>query len=296
MTPLQALVAALVAAAAFSAAQQALEAGLETVLPGAAVGGEEAGEEQYAIVVMTFNRTEQLAQILSHYAPLPRLGEIYVVWNNVGEEPPVEELEARVGRPVTVLPQEVNSFNNRFQPIPEMRAEAVLMFDDDLTLPLDEIELAFDVWRHHRDQIVGFIPRSHSGDTGARRYSCSLAGLSAEYNMIITRTLFFHKEYLDLYTNRTPKAVRDFVDINESGEDIAFNFAVANATGLPPVFVKGHKTEIRAKKEFKGQNQAVVNWWDRRHASLDENEKIFGAFPLVSSDLRYELTMAEKVC
>ena len=79
---------------------------------------------------------------------------------------------------------QTDSLNNRFAPRREVACEAVFVCDDDVEVrssiqgqrcasaaQYDETELnaAFDVWRAHRQQLVGFFPRAHAvvGDTNA---------------------------------------------------------------------------------------------------------------------------------
>ena len=97
------------------------------------------------------------------------------------------------------------------------------------------------------------------------------------YSMVLSKAAFFHRKYLDLYTHKMPSPIHDYVSrerlaviillsfrdfyfcdkINtllfnyffnvpnwisisyRNCEDIAMSLLVANATGAPPIWVKG---------------------------------------------------------
>lgn len=46
---------------------------------------------------------------------------------------------------VTVLEQAFDSLNNRFNPVPGIRTEAVYILDDDIFVDLKDLEFAFEV-------------------------------------------------------------------------------------------------------------------------------------------------------
>lgn len=95
------------------------------------------------------------------------------------------------------------------------------------------------------------------------------------YSMVLSKAAFFHRKYLDLYTNVMPSSIHDYVTRERSAkwfssfiqliaflmglcltslcmywcrncEDIAMSLLVANATGSPPVWVKGNAMIIYA--------------------------------------------------
>ena len=49
---------------------------------------------------------------------------------------------------------------------------------------------------------------------------------------------FLHRDYLQVYTAGMPAGVHAHVDAQRNCEDIAMAFAVANATGAPPEYVR----------------------------------------------------------
>lgn len=56
---------------------------------------------------------------------------------------------------------EEDSLNNRFKPLADIRTEAVFSVDDDLLVPCQTLEFAFELWTSAPDQLVGFVPRMH---------------------------------------------------------------------------------------------------------------------------------------
>ena len=62
------------------------------------------------------------------------------------------------------LPQQENDVQTRLLIAHEVTTEAVLHHDDDALIRLCDVELAFRVWKRHRDRLVGFEPRVHRHD------------------------------------------------------------------------------------------------------------------------------------
>lgn len=54
--------------------------------------------------------------------------------------------------------------NQRFYPHPLIQTAAILSLDEDTVLTTDEIDFAFQVWKHFPDRIVGYPARSHYWD------------------------------------------------------------------------------------------------------------------------------------
>lgn len=58
---------------------------------------------------------------------------------------------------------------------------------------------------------------------------------TGEYNLVLTNAAFLHRKYLEAYTNRMPRAMRDMVDAKMNCDDIAMNFLVANISAKSPI-------------------------------------------------------------
>lgn len=107
------------------------------------------------------------------------------------------------------------------------------------------------------------------------------------YSIILTKAAFLHHDYFKIYTQDMPQAVRDMVDRNRNCEDIAMQFLVANVSGLPPVYVKGHLEDFGVLGGIStSQNVATAAHMDHRSHCLNELSQIYGgAMPLISSHI-----------
>lgn len=79
-------------------------------------------EQKFTIIVQTYKRTKVPLQLQQLCQAVPYLQQIIVVWNNIGEEPPME-LWNSLGPhlvPVTFKKQRSNQVANRFQLFPEI--------------------------------------------------------------------------------------------------------------------------------------------------------------------------------
>lgn len=56
--------------------------------------------------------------------------------------PPVKEL-VKTGR-FKILKQATDTLNNRFNPIPGLKTKAVFICDDDIFMPMQSLDFAFD--------------------------------------------------------------------------------------------------------------------------------------------------------
>lgn len=213
----------------------------------------------YALLMNTWKRNDLLKQSISHYSACPGLDSVHIVWSE--PDPPSESLvkylhnvlqsNSKSSRHIE-LKFDINkedSLNNRFKEIKDLNADAVLSIDDDIIFPCSDVELAFSVWQSARDTMVGFVPRvhwvDHSGGTIGYKYGgWWMVWWTGTYSMVLSKAAFFHKKYLYMYTKDMPASIRKYVTRSRNCEDIALSFLVANATGAPPIWVKGKIYEI----------------------------------------------------
>jgi len=80
---------------------------------------------------------------------------------------------------------------------------------------------AVQMWRQTPRALVGFIPRLHLPDPSSpgallyrRFWSVWLRG---EYSIILTKACFMHRDFLDVYTHRSPPSVIQHIDANRCG-------------------------------------------------------------------------------
>ncbi len=166
--------------------------------------------------------------------------------------------------------------------------DAILSVDDDMRIPCADLDLAYEVWRGSPRSIVGFMPRIHLRQPdGKLVYRCWWRvwwhGL---YSIILTKAAIMHHDFFAMYSLAMPQAVRDLVDSRRNCEDIAMQFLIANATALPPIYVKGHLEDKGALNGISTQqNVASAQHMTARSDCLNELEVIFGRVPLVSSHM-----------
>lgn len=76
----------------------------------------------------------------------------------------------------------------------------------------------------------------------------SIAERTGTYSMVLTRSVFLHRDYLNLYVNVLPKTILDRIDTTFNCEDIAMTLLVSAATnGKPPLLASlwARKTLIK---------------------------------------------------
>uniref|UniRef100_A0A0D6QV88 Glycosyl transferase 64 domain-containing protein n=1 Tax=Araucaria cunninghamii TaxID=56994 RepID=A0A0D6QV88_ARACU len=253
--------------------------------------------KRYTVLINTWKRNDLLKKSVKHYAGCSSVDAVNVVWSET--EPPSESLKEYLRKTVDAKSQssnkpdlrfnlnKVDNLNNRFRPIEDLRTDAVFSVDDDVIFPCSTLEFAFSVWQSAPDTMVGFVPRMHwidSKKTDMSRYTYGgwwSVWWMGTYSMVLSKAAFLHKKYLDMYTNQMPAAIREYVISERNCEDIAMSFLVANATGAPPIWVKGKIFEIGSTgiSSLKGHSE-------RRTRCLNDFVALFGHMPLVASNVK----------
>lgn len=187
------------------------------------------------VFLSCFDRFDVLEIQLDHYTKSSVVSGIFVTWHDVRRAPPPPMLIN--GVTVEYVPQRVDSLNNRFHPNMKVVTEAVLIVDDDIKVHLEDLELLFEVWKAHKNYIVGFFPRRM--ENGKYRLG-SIHTWSEPYELMLTKAMMIRKEYLWKYScESNMEKVHSIVDKFMNCEDIAMNFVVSNATHLAaPLFVE----------------------------------------------------------
>ncbi|KAL4620917.1 hypothetical protein ACB092_06G190900 [Castanea dentata] len=251
----------------------------------------------YAIVMNTWKRYDLLKQSVSHYSLCPGLESIHIVWSE--PDPPSDSLRkflqhivesnSRDGRQVELVfdINKEDSLNNRFKEIKDLKTDAVFSIDDDVIFPCSSVELAFNVWQSAPDTMVGFVPRVHWVDQSKGNNDYYIYGgwwsvwWSGTYSMVLSKAAFFHKKYFSVYTNEMLASIREYVTKNRNCEDIAMSFLVANATGAPPIWVKGKIFEIGSTGI-----SSMGGHSERRTQCVNRFVAEFGRMPLVSTSAK----------
>ncbi|GAB4827564.1 GDP-mannose transporter [Ancistrocladus abbreviatus] len=251
----------------------------------------------YAILMNTWKRNDLLKKSISHYTSCSGLDSVHIVWSE--PDPPSDYLvkyldnivksRTKDGQQIE-LKFEINkedSLNNRFKEIKDLKADAIFSIDDDVIFPCSSVELAFNVWQSAPDTMVGFVPRMHWLDKSRQNVYYYIYGgwwsvwWMGRYSMVLSKAAFFHKKYLRMYTNEMPTSIREYIANNRNCEDIAMSFLVANATGTPPIWVKGKIFEIGTTgiSSLGGHNEKRTKCVNRFFAE-------YGKMPLVATSMK----------
>jgi len=202
----------------------------------------EMAHEQLTIVMNTFKRNDMMLDAIKFYSTCPVVKHIYITWSE--KQPPPPRITARFTNrqhpTVTFRQEPEDSLNNRFHPISGPHNDAIFSVDDDMRVPCEDLDLAYEVWRGSPRSIVGYMPRIHlRRKNGKLEYRCWWRvwwhGL---YSIILTKAAILHHDYFELYSQPHHAMVRNLVDRRRNCEDIAMQFLVANTTMLPPIYVK----------------------------------------------------------
>ncbi|XP_010554651.1 PREDICTED: glycosyltransferase family 64 protein C4-like [Tarenaya hassleriana] len=251
----------------------------------------------YTLLMNTWKRYDLLKKSVSHYASCSRLDSIHIVWSE--PNPPSDSLKeylehvikmkSRDGKEVE-LRFDVNkedSLNNRFKEIKDLKTDVVFSIDDDVIFPCSMVDFAFNVWESAPDSMVGFVPRVHWPENSSNKgeyYTYSgwwSVWWTGTYSMVLSKAAFFHKKYLNLYTNEMPASIKEFITKNRNCEDIAMSFLVANATNAPPIWVKGKINEIGSTGI-----SSIGGHTEKRARCVNRFVAEYGRMPLVYSSVK----------
>jgi hypothetical protein len=137
---------------------------------------------------------------------------------------------------VVSRPQVFDSLNNRFRPLADVRTQAVIIADDDIVLPFEDIEFSFSTWQTMPHVIVGSFARSYEADgDGGYLY---IAPANGVYSIVLTKFMILDWKYLHHYTCTMKKNIRAFVDERNNCEDIAMNYIVSHLSSAAPMIVE----------------------------------------------------------
>jgi len=252
------------------------------------IGGR--GKRELTVMINTFKRPPQVVDdAIEFYAECEVVRYIYVVWSEESEPP--QRLTAKYKQwkvPSVGFQRQVStSLNNRFRPLSDVpHSEGVFAVDDDMRVPCDDLDTAYDVWQGSRDSLVGFMPRVHlRKKNGLLEYRCWWrVWWHGVYSIVLTKAAIFNHKFLEMYTTSMPQAIRDLVDTEKNCEDLAMQFLIANTTGLPPIYVKGHLSDLGV---FSGistsKGIAAAGHMDARSQCLNDLESLYGNVPLIPS-------------
>lgn len=244
--------------------------------------------EKFTIVMNTFKRHAMLEDAIDYYKSCVSIANIHITWSEPSR-PPKRLADKYAGwtQPRIIFDEyAVDSLNNRYVPLKEHYTAGIFAVDDDIRVPCADLSLAFEVWRSNQRSIVGFMPRVHVIKNNRLAYRCWwTVWMHGAYSIVLTKAAFLHHDYFQLYTETMPAGVHAFIDTGRNCEDIAMQYLVSNVTSLPPVYVKGHLSDLGVLGGIStSRNIAAAAHMDARSNCLNRLSGFFGGTPLVYSN------------
>ncbi|XP_030531912.1 glycosylinositol phosphorylceramide mannosyl transferase 1-like [Rhodamnia argentea] len=248
----------------------------------------------YTVLINTWNQNNHFKQIVGHYASCAGTHAIRVIWSQSG--PPQEKLKSHLNE-VVASKSHKHDFKfdiisdgtmiSRFRPSGDIRTDAVFSVDDDVIIPCPTLDFAFTVWQSAPSTMVGFVPRAHLPEAeinGVPYYKYEgwwPVWRKGTYSMILAQAAFFHRKYLDMYTSIMPSTVYDYLIRERICEDVAMSLLIANASGSPPIWVKGKTYKIGTSGTSRLEGQT-----DRRSRCLNELLSLYETVPLMHTNVK----------
>lgn len=201
--------------------------------------------EGFSVMINGFHRERIpiLKEVIKVYCQVPSVAKVYVTWGSEITAPVAEDFPCRV--PVEVVTHPSSDLTNRFLPPDSLRTDAVLICDDDIFLSPSDVQFVFESFKENNDRIVGVFGRDFAEEKSAsardfateKGKSLTYANNLQTYSIMLTKFLFVHRKYLDVFTQVVPPKSLQYINEISNCEDIALNFVVSKLSGLPPVNV-----------------------------------------------------------
>lgn len=243
---------------------------------------------ELTVVLNTFKRPPQmLDDAVEYYAQCDLVKHVKIVWSE--QALPPARLTAKYAKwkmPMVAFERhDSDSLNNRFKPLQTEHTDAIFAVDDDMRVPCQDLDTAFEVWQHSPMSLVGFMPRVHLRKNGLLEYRCWWrVWWHGVYSIILTKAAIYNHAFHALYITKMPKEILEFIDLGRNCEDIAMQFLIANETRLPPIYVKGHLQDLGVLGGIStSRNIAKAAHMDGRSACLNKMEEVYHGVPLLSS-------------
>ncbi|XP_019864522.1 exostosin-1 [Aethina tumida] len=251
----------------------------------------------YCQLGIQLTNTSPLYKLVSYVGKSKYIAKILIVWSNEKKPPnkyrwPVlpAQVPLHIVQPVLNkegTEQAKSSISQRFYPHPEIVTSAVLSLDEDSVLTTEEIDFAFEVWKHFPERIVGYPARSHYWDDSKSTWGYT-SKWTNDYSIVLTGAAFYHRYYNYLYTAWLSPLLHKTVEQSQNCEDILMNFLVSHVTRRPPI-------KVTQRKQYKEQSSAGTwsPWNDpdhfiQRQTCLNTFAAVFGYMPLIRSKLRLD--------
>jgi len=202
------------------------------------INGKFPRQDKYSVAISFFSaeRLPHLPKLIKHYLLSDLVDTVFLTWHDPQIKVPSDIKSLVSGGRVRILRQNSDSLNNRFNPIRELKTQAIFIADDDIYTPISSVDFAFEVWRARPESIVGFFPRIHGRKEDGSVYY-EMAGVYHKYDIILTKGMMINSNYLHAYTCVLAPEIHRYVDMGMNCEDIAMNMMVSGLTNAAPVCV-----------------------------------------------------------
>ncbi|KAG1139747.1 hypothetical protein G6F37_009638 [Rhizopus arrhizus] len=199
-------------------------------------------QDQFSVMISTYNpeRIEHLSLIIHHLLKSAKVHTVFVTWHNPSLDIPsslYEAIDQQDYHRLKVIKQSYDSLNNRFNPVDELKTDAVYIMDDDIFIDLKDLEFTFKVWKSHKDSVVGHFPRLHTYNPTTQQATYRLIG-KAPYTIVLTKSMFIHSDYLFAYTCVLEPKLHEYVDNELNCEDLGFAMMASGLSHTAPTYVR----------------------------------------------------------
>lgn len=192
------------------------------------------------------------------------------------------------------------SLNERFQIPVGSKSSCVITSDDDILVTVDDLLLLHQVWSYNPYSLVGPFSRkiaaSASGATDIV-YQDS----ATEYNIVLSKLLFVHKIYMQVYHSEKFSDLRAVVDKFHNCEDIAINIVASLLSGYP-IHVAIHPQDLGDSRndDFHHIRRNGLglqpDHWAKRHECFEHMFRLYHHLPRLQSFSITRFTGEQSLC
>lgn len=180
------------------------------------------------------------------------------------------------------------NLTNRFLPL-DFPTVAVFSVDDDIVYSCRQLWAAYEVWRQHPDQMVGFAPRYIDKQEAYYNWTGSYEGtfgLQKANVLFVTKGGFLHRSIFSAYFRSDLDELRAEVNDATSGEDLLMSFlyaAQAPSRDLAkPVLVWNYDStyvDCEGAHDINGTRNNTYSKTKKTFEKTIEDKKALGADP-----------------
>eukprot|EP01012_Entosiphon_sulcatum_P003243 TRINITY_DN10961_c0_g1_i1.p1 TRINITY_DN10961_c0_g1~~TRINITY_DN10961_c0_g1_i1.p1 ORF type:complete len:684 (-),score=51.16 TRINITY_DN10961_c0_g1_i1:73-2124(-) len=208
------------------------------------------------IAIFAPQRWPLVAELVRRWRKSQMIHTFFIRWHTPASAPPLRQIINLQNRwnlsfPVKFLWSHYNTLQSRFEPIADLRTQALLILDDDMEIDLADAEWAFSVWKRNPSALMGMhvrnvVVQGASNGIPAYRYGFERDACHPSkqpLNVVLTKIIWLPSPLLFWYTCLAPEVFHRYTDECRNGDDIFLN-CVAAASGLPVTHVTPEVLEL----------------------------------------------------